>query len=121
MTDQPADETYVLPHIDKTSPQIDFEYVDAMKRAAEVLNTHTDMGQPLTKRQDWSMDAGIFWDVVLMLQEKTHTASPNQRHVYEKRAHDLTHLCHLVRTEPDDPKLQHYKVKIIYATDGLAK
>lgn len=92
-----------------------------MKRAAEVLNTHTDMGQPLTKRQDWSMDAGIFWDVVLMLQEKTHTASPNQRHVYEKRAHDLTHLCHLVRTEPDDPKLQHYKVKIIYATDGLAK
>ncbi len=119
--DNPPEETYILPHTDKTSPFVDNEYVDDMKRAAEAMNNHTDMSRPLTKRQDWELEAGILWSGVLMLQEKARTASPDQRHVYEKRAQDLAHLCHLVRSEPDDPSLQHYRVRIIYSRDGQAK
>lgn len=118
---QPADETYTLPRTDKNSPTIDQEYVDNMQRAAEALNSHTDLTEPLTKRQDWSRSASILWDGVLTLQDKAQSAPFNQRSIYKKRAQDLAHLCHLVQTEPDNPKLQHYKVKIIYATDDQMK
>lgn len=118
---QPADETYILPRTDKNSPTIDQEYVDNMQRAAEALNSHTDLTEPLIKRQDWSRSASILWDGVLTLQDKAQSAPFNQRSIYKKRAQDLTHLCHLVQTEPDNPKLQHYKVKIIYATDDQMK
>lgn len=53
-----------------------------------------------------------------MLQRQARSGPPSQRRMYLRRAHDLAHLCHLVQTEPDDAKLQHYRVKIVYGDNG---
>lgn len=49
--DQPADETYVLPRTNKSSSNIDSEYVMDMQRAAQALNTHDDLGPLSTPQQ----------------------------------------------------------------------
>lgn len=111
--DQPADETYVLPRTRKSDPFIEQDSIMSIERAAAALNTHNDCG-PLITQSQWRLDAGILWSDVPTLQGLSRTGPPAQQARYAKWAKVLVHLCHLIRTEPVNPKLQHYKIKIIY-------
>lgn len=119
--DQAANETYVLPHITKGGPYIDSDTVMSIQRAAEALDTHTDLGVKLDTPAQWHFLASVLWSDSSTLSQLSRSGPPAQRARYGKWAKDLAHLCHLVRSEPSDPALQHYYVKIIYATDSQAR
>ena len=111
----PPDETYTIPRTNKKAASIAGEYSMDIQRAAQCLNTHADLGQPLTSPRDWKFTAAILWTEASQMQELSRTGPPAQRAHYGEWARNMAHLCHLLNTEPDVPRLQHYRIKLVYA------